>query len=155
MSTRPPDYAYEALAEATATDMNTGRGELNAALRAIKEQSPDVENGLLADEVRYRARLYRQTMPNVLLTPSALAKHWLRVAEEANRSLATNQAVNVSCRTCHGDRFVHYSTRVDDGVEEYAPCPDCNHTDVSFRRYDGTRFVPPDPGKVRARVSQG
>lgn len=82
MATRARDYAYEALAEVTATDLNAGRGELNAALKSIREQSEIEDDYLLADEIHERAKMYRALMPDVMLTPSALAKHWLRVFEE-------------------------------------------------------------------------
>lgn len=58
------------------------------------------------------------------------------------------------CTTCGGDLWVLVSTRPsktpDAPYEEYAPCPDCNaHTDASFRRPDGSEFIPPDPSRVR------
>ena len=76
------DYAYEALAEVTSTDMNAGRGELNAALKSIREQSEIADSYLLSAEIHERAKMYRHLMPDVLCTPSALAKHWKRVHEE-------------------------------------------------------------------------
>jgi hypothetical protein len=72
------------------------------------------------------------------------------------------------CPTCHDDRFVLVSLRApvqtilmkekelelpedQGGIEEYAPCPDCNSmADTGFRRADGSRFVGPDPERVRA-----
>lgn len=59
-----------------------------------------------------------------------------------------------SCSTCGGDLWVLVSTRPsltpDSPYEEYAPCPDCNaYTNASFRRPDGSEFVPPDAARVR------
>lgn len=162
---RPPDLPFEALAEVTSTDWNVGRGVLNAALRDIRTQQPGLEDVELANEIVYRATLYRRMFPEITLTPNALAKHWLRVLEAQRSSAgATNQSAPVTdCQTCDGHRFVVVSTRpavtthwmVEHGfkgqgdVEEYAPCPDCSTVDASFRRYDGTWLRPPDPTKVR------
>lgn len=170
---RERDYGYEALAEVTDTDMNAGRGELNAALKSIREQSETDDGYLLADEIHARAKLYRQVMPEVMLTPSALAKHWLRVFEEANRkpAVASNQnAAATRCETCGGDRFVLVSRRPavqsqwmkeqgievpdSEGFEEYAACPDCNTTDTSFRHHDGSVAQALDPGKVREMMGR-
>lgn len=164
------DYAFEALAEVTNTDWNAGRGELNAALKSIREQSEIVDAYLLSDEIHKRAKLYRTVMPGVLLTPTALAKHWARVYEEMETRRFIDSA-NVAakftpCETCDGDRFVVYSKRkpittawmqahgitADESelIEEMAPCPDCNAgVDTSFHRPDGSKFRSPDPGKVR------
>jgi hypothetical protein len=81
------DFAYEALAEVSATDPEIGRGQLNAALRDIRAQEPalaSIENSyLLGDEIHERAKMYRRVFGDAALTPNALAKHWLRVKEEA------------------------------------------------------------------------
>lgn len=155
---RERDYAYEALAETTGTDMTAGRGELNVALKSIRDQSEIDDSYLLADEIHVRSKLYRLVMPDVLLTPTALAKHWLRVFEEANRkpAVASNQSAAVSpCETCGGDWWVLVGHR-EDGHEEWAPCPDCGtKIDASFwRQHNGTRFTPPDPARVRQMMSQ-
>jgi hypothetical protein len=161
---RPRDYAYEALAQVTGSDQTQARGELNGALKSIREQSPEItDNYILSDEIHTRAKMYRQVMPDVILTPSALAKHWLRVFEESaqRKTRGTNlHSDSTACPTCGGDRFVlvsyrspamRQSTTVPDiKVEEYAPCPDCHGSvDASFWRADGTRAVPPDPARVR------
>lgn len=155
--TRSRDYAYESLAEATGSSQTAARGELNAALKSIKEQSGIEDSYLLADEIHVRAKLYRQVMPDVILTPSALAKHWLRVFEEAEqrKTKGTNvHAPATHCKTCDGDRFVVVNLRpAKPGItganfEEWAACPDCHSVDASFVRY-GSRFVPPDPARVR------
>lgn len=97
---RERDYAYEALAEVTATDMQAGRGELNAALKSIREQSEIQDSYLLSAEIHERAKLYRSLMPNVMLTPSSLAKHWKRVFEESKpkRRFANPEALPKSRR---------------------------------------------------------
>lgn len=164
------DYAFEALAEVTNTDWKAGRGELNAGLKSIREQSAIEDSYLLADEIHKRAKLYRKVMPEAMLTPTALAKHWARVYEEMESrrfiDSANIAAKYTPCATCDGDRFVVYSKRKpmttawmeahgikaneEEMIEEMAPCPDCNSTaDTSFHRPDGSQFRSPDPGKVR------
>jgi hypothetical protein len=137
------DYAYEALAEVTATDWNTGRGELNAALKSIREESGVEDAYLLADEIHARAKNYQALMPEVLLTPTALAKHWRRCesAPTPTKPLGTNRYAPSNCGTCGGDRFVLVAYRtpavsawaLERGIhptgkekhEEYGPCPEC------------------------------
>lgn len=80
-----------------------------------------------------------------------------------------NQADERDCPTCNGDRYVLVGTRQAQqsvwmkqkgielpegpGMEEYAPCPDCNTTvDASFRRADGRMVEPLDPALVRERL---
>src|SRR3990167_172038 len=114
MAERKLDLAYEALAEATSTDMNEGRGELNAALRSIKEQWGADAPEYLPSEISERAKLYKRAMPGVMLTPSALAKHWLRVYDMAQQKTpqATNQSASRhDCMTCSRHGFVVYQTR--------------------------------------------
>lgn len=83
----PRDYAYEALAEVTSTDMNVGRGQLNAALRDIRNQEPDITDSfLLSVEIHERAKMYRTVFENAALTPTALAKHWQRVKAETHKA---------------------------------------------------------------------
>lgn len=166
--TRPRDYAYEALAEATSTDIDAGRGELNIALKTIRAQSEIQDSYLLAAEIHERAKAYRKVMGDeIMLTPTALAKHWKRVAEESARPVArTNvHAPPSECPTCKGDRFVLVLMRpatasiwthehglepvTGANFEEWAPCPDCNSVDTSFTRFDGSKVRTPDPGKVR------
>lgn len=87
MGTRTRDYAYESLADVTGSDPEVGRGQLNAALRDIRTQEPalaSVENSyLLSAEIHDRAAQYKQVWPEIALTPTALAKHWTRLPEEA------------------------------------------------------------------------
>lgn len=167
--TRERDYAFEALAEVTNCDVNASRGELNVALKSIREQSEISDSYLLADEIHTQARRYRDVMgDDILLTPTALAKHWKRVeAEVARAPRSTNQSAvsHDDCSTCQGDRFVVVSTRApvqsewmrqreisaskDASLEEYAPCPDCNPTRVTMRRYDSTIVTTPDAAQTR------
>lgn len=162
------DYAFEALAEVTGTDWNTGRGELNAALKSIREEAEVDDAYLLADVIHERAKMYREVMPDVLLTPSALAKHWKRVLEESgrkNRPQAYNRpAPLVDCSICGGDRFVVYAKRKplttawmhehgieaneQEMIEEMAPCPECN-----LPAYAGLKRAP-DPARVREMLSR-
>ena len=81
------DYAYEALAEVTSTDMNIGRGQLNAALRDIRAQEPKMTDSyMLSCEIFDRAKMYRAVFANAALTPNALAKHWQRVHAETHKT---------------------------------------------------------------------
>jgi hypothetical protein len=161
------DYAFEALAEVTGTDWVQGRGELNTALKAIREQTTEQDSYLLGDLIHERAKMYREAMPDVMLTPTALAKHWLRVLEEAsrkNRVVSTNRHVDTDCKTCGGDRFVtvrlrpqeqtmwmeehKISPKQDSRHEEVACCPDCNPLEVSYFVF-GRKFRQMDPAAVR------
>lgn len=76
------NYAFEALAEVTATDWEVGRGQLNAALKSIRAQTEIKDDYLLADEIHERGKMYRALWPEITLTPTALAKHWVRLPEE-------------------------------------------------------------------------
>jgi hypothetical protein len=160
------NYSFEALAEVTGTDWNAGRGELNIALKSIRAQCDISDDYLLAAEIHERAKMYRQAMPDVMLTPTALAKHWKRVFEEAERPKGTNLSAVTECQICGGDRFVTVEMRkpvqsqwmrehgitppVSAGSEVVAPCPSCNaKANSEFRRYDGSLARPLDPAKTR------
>lgn len=172
---RPRDHAYEALAEVTNAHMEANRGELNVALKSIRAQTEIEDAYLLAVEIHEKAEAYRAAMPEVMLTPTALAKHWTRVEHEATARRppvpATNQATPATeCDTCGGDRFVPFALRkptttiwmqqrgikADEAamIEEMAPCPHCNSSaDTGFRRHDGSYAHPPDPAQVSARLA--
>lgn len=167
MATR--DFAFEALAEVTNTDWETGRGELNAALASIKKQEPDIHDSyLLSCEIIDRAKMYVVVMGDeILLTPSALAKHWKRVREQMPKSRPSISPVVPSrgegtlgpsvCETCDGDKMVVVAIRTaphsDSGFEEMAPCPECNSgANADFWRGDGSRFTSPDPAMTRMRM---
>lgn len=78
---RERDLAWEALVRETAANEAMERGQLNVALKAIR--SAALSEGLmdegLPEEIRLRAQAYRRTFPGLVLTPTALAKHWHRV----------------------------------------------------------------------------
>jgi hypothetical protein len=128
---RPRDLSFEALASVTSTDWDKGRGELNHALKSIREQSSQLDDTELATEIVYRAKLYKQSMGDgIYLTPSALAKHWLRVVEQAPRRQVVNaERASTGCQTCDGHGMVLVSTRPslnpDSPFEEWGLCPDC------------------------------
>jgi len=153
---RQPDVAYEALAQATSADMDGSRGELNRALKLIRDQT-DAIGEHLASEIRTRAQMYRQQMPDVMLTPTALAKHWQRLEETAaRRPHATNQSSAVTdCTLCGGDRMVLVQTRPapNGAYEEYACCPSCNRSDSSYYLM-GRKIQALDPDLVLQRMSR-
>ena len=135
------DLAFEALAEVTNTDWNVGRGELNAALKQIRDQEPTeiaLDGPLLAGLIYDKARAYREFMgEGIALTPTALAKHWQRVQAQAPgpyRTISPSPGAGGSarCGTCNGDKLVLVRLRPSlnpvSGYEEYAPCPDCTGT---------------------------
>jgi hypothetical protein len=86
---RERDYAYEAIAEVTATDPEVGRGQINAALRDIRAQHPALastsDSYLLGAEVHDRAKMYAAVFPDAALTPTALSKHWTRLPDEMKK----------------------------------------------------------------------
>lgn len=79
--TRPPDLAWEALVKETAANPAVERGQLNVALKAIREaaQTEGLHPDDLPHEIELRAARYREAFPGLTLTPMALAKHWFRV----------------------------------------------------------------------------
>ena len=85
------DLAFEALADVTNTNWETGRGELNFSLASIRKQTENLLNDeQLADEIRARADFYREVFPGAALTPAALNKHWERVVAERPRPSGVN-----------------------------------------------------------------
>lgn len=92
---RPRNVLFDALAEETQADPTAEGGRIAAALKVIAglwaagKEGPRPKpgptrgewDGVLIDEIRRRARLYRERWPNVELTPSALAKNWERVTK--------------------------------------------------------------------------
>lgn len=154
---KPQDVAFEVLAEVTGSDWTANRGNLNAALMSIRNQS-GLDGEELVAEIRTRAADYRTVFEGATLTPTALAAHWKRVREESERlhkPKGTNQHVSTECDTCDGDRMVIVQTRTDTynghsaQVEEYAPCPDCNPVVITMRRIDGHKISTPDAGAMR------
>lgn len=78
------DKAWEALVRATKANPHASRGQLNTALKAIREAW--VDDGLLEDdlpeEITRRAEQYRRMWSHLTLTPMALSVHWYRLAPE-------------------------------------------------------------------------
>jgi hypothetical protein len=155
------DLSFEALVEATGATIKSERGQLNTALKTIREEEPELDDEDLAVLIRLRGEDYRRYMPGMACTPTALAKHWNRVRAEVERkhetrAKAAGEEPVTICPTCGGDRMVVVFTRPsqnpNSGFDECAPCPDCNPTVVSWWRHDGTRRVTPDPDVVRRMI---
>lgn len=92
--TRERDLAWEALVRETAANPAMERGQLNVALKAIREAALTeglMEEGL-PEEIRLRAVAYRETFPGLSLTPTALAKHWFRVMVKREAAVTGQQA---------------------------------------------------------------
>ena len=77
MGERQRDLAWEALVRETSANPAMERGQLNTALRAIREAafSEGLTEDGLPEEIRLRADAYRRMWPMLTLTPTALAKH--------------------------------------------------------------------------------
>src|SRR4051812_10751735 len=79
---RAPDAAWDALVRVTHANPDFERGRLNVALISIR--SCCERDGLVPDdiprEIELRASWYGETFPGLALTPTALARHWYRVA---------------------------------------------------------------------------
>jgi hypothetical protein len=84
------------------------RGALNVALKAIREAcgSPQgggiTDDGMIAVEIETRAELYRSFFPGVVMTPTALAKHWFRVAQPRGGSTSPQEAYEIARRALDG-----------------------------------------------------
>lgn len=89
---RRRDLSFEALVEATGANLAVERGAVNAALRAIRQSEPGVSDETLADLIRTRAENYRHEMEGMALTPTSLAKHWVRVQDSTKRDRAERVA---------------------------------------------------------------
>jgi len=145
------DLSFEALVEATGATISSERGQLNASLKAIREQEPELADEELALVIKYRGEDYRRLWPDMACTPTALAKHWNRIREELARTKAqppspADSPPNI-CATCRGDGVVALSDM------ECAPCPDCSQQ-VVWYQFDGRRRATPDPEDVRRRISE-
>ena len=53
----------------------SARGQLNKAVKELREV------GATEEQVKAKAKAYRQQYPNATLTPTALVKHWSSFAE--------------------------------------------------------------------------
>jgi hypothetical protein len=82
------------------------RGQLNTALRAIREAAFSeglVDDEAIAAEIPLRAQAYRAKMPNCSLTPTALAKHWFRVMVSTPTNLTVEEQTLARLRSAsHG-----------------------------------------------------
>jgi biotin operon repressor len=71
---KKPDLVFETIADVCGIDLaeltKSSRGALNDACKQLRDI------GATPDEIRARARAYRQKFSNISLTPSALVKHW-------------------------------------------------------------------------------
>lgn len=94
MSERPRDEAFEVLVEVTRANVHFERGAINKALSAIKACARDEGIIDVAKEIRLRAELYKRRWPGAELTPPALAKHWIRVAEVKDERTASQVALD-------------------------------------------------------------
>jgi uncharacterized protein with PIN domain len=153
---RPPDHSFEALVAATSATVSAERGALNAALKVIRNAEPELEDEDLALLIKLRADAYRRAFPEMALTPTALAKHWDRVLQEAPKP--TYQEVRHDrCRVCEGHKMVlvrqSASPNPRSPYEEWAPCPECNPTvSGNYWRWDGTRHQVLSPAEVRELI---
>ena len=135
------------------------------ALKAIREQEPDLDDEDLALLIRLRAEDYRKMYPEMPLTPTALAKHWNgrvpRDGECRNEERAQSPADKPPhrCATCGGDKVVVVAFRQSPNplspYEEMAPCPDCNPRVISWWPGDGSpQRRTPDPEEVRRMLDE-
>jgi len=155
------ELSFAALVEATGATVASERGQLNVSLKAIREEEPELSDEELALVIKYRGEDYRRLWPQMACTPTALAKHWVRIREELTRSKTPPSPAETPvylCKTCGGDRIVvvamHASKNPNSQYEECAPCPDCGTGQVVWWRHDGTRRATPEPEDVRRRISE-
>lgn len=106
------------LSEVTLTSVSVGRGELNHSLKLIRALEPGLADFTLAGEIRLRAQAYAELWPDMALTPTALAKHWLRLTRP--RHHGTNLHAPTGCPTCGGDGYIETDTL------QAVRCPACS-----------------------------
>jgi hypothetical protein len=154
MSERARDLAWEAMIAAcgyTEPVTDSERGRINAALKELRGIYPEFTNYAVAVDIAARAEVYRTIYPDMPCTPQALTGNWSNLDPA---KLAPPSPADVPppphCATCSGAKVVLVNVRAD-GSEEYAPCPDChpNPNAAGYWRYDGTRYNPPEPRKIR------
>ena len=90
------DPCWEALLRATGANPTAERVRLNMALKIIRNCSIDREHldpSVIPSEIERRAILYRRAFPKCTITPMALAKHWLRVSDEAEKPESREMAL--------------------------------------------------------------
>ena len=78
---RKPDPLWDTMLAVCGIDgstlTKTGRGQVNAALKELREI------GATPADIDSKAKAYRKTWPDVSLTPTALVKHWGSLAVKA------------------------------------------------------------------------
>ena len=78
---RKPDPLWDTMLAVCGIDgstlTKTGRGQVNAALKELREI------GATPADIESKAKAYRKTWPDVSLTPTALVKHWGSLAVKA------------------------------------------------------------------------
>ena len=124
--TREPDLSWEALVEVTGANVGIERGALNAALKSIRDQSPDLDDADLAVLIKLRADQYRKGFDGAVLTPSALSKHWNRISTEAKTvkpiiAPKPDDPGWLMCGLCLNDGSLFVA-----GSQDTVPCPECN-----------------------------
>lgn len=80
---RKPDPLWDTMLAVCGIDgstlTKTGRGQVNAALKELREI------GATPADIDSKAKAYRKTWPDVSLTPTALVKHWGSLAVKATQ----------------------------------------------------------------------
>jgi hypothetical protein len=134
-------------------DLRTALQKLGAREYEVAALSMDVHRGLAAIAYAQEKGVDHPISYAIKIFDNP---EWQPTNEKPRR--ATNVSVEVTCETCHGDRFIVHRTRspeqsgwmkergiepnLDEDIEEYKPCPACNASvDAGFFRADGTRFV--------------
>ena len=74
------------------------------------------------------------------------AGDWPKERKSSSKDTRMNAFAPPSdCALCDGDRFVM------DGLYR---CPQCNHQEIAYTRFDGSRFEPPSPERVRELMQE-
>lgn len=109
------DLSFEALVEVTGATISQERGALNRALSQMRLMVSDLgtTDDELAEMIRAQAERYREVFPTMPLTPSALAKWWGRLEEEAQRLRDLEAAKAKELEEKRKTRGVNLSTRND------------------------------------------
>jgi len=89
-SSQKRDQSFETLVRLQGSNLSalskTERGSINAALKAIRQAAPDLDDETLARTITGHAAQYAIVMPDGTgLTATALAKHWSRLTPGAQK----------------------------------------------------------------------
>lgn len=118
---RPKDEIFDALCLVckinSAEVTKTGRGELNAAVKELKAV------GATPREIIRRSVVWKQKYPEILVTPSALKKHWAAL-EPVDRSVVdiypgASQKSPVGAETLSPEEKERNQTRVQELSERF------------------------------------